>query len=60
MMMSWLGFSAYSATYEVDKSAAVNLADLSTGDKVVKRATSAATRTVTSELSRSILGNLIK
>lgn len=33
---------------------------VSTGNKVVKSATSAATRTVTRELSRSILGNLIK
>ena len=35
MMMSWLGFSAYSATYVVDKSAPVNPADLSNGDMVV-------------------------
>ena len=33
---------------------------ISTGNKVVKSAASAATRTVTRELSRSILGNLIK
>ena len=35
MMMSWLGFSAYSATYVVDTSTPVNPADLRTGEMVV-------------------------
>ena len=32
----------------------------STGQKIVKNTTSAATRTITRELTRSILGNLVK